>query len=88
MKIQILPDLQAGVHPIKPIMIAPNLGVVIAADHAKDGAIRSFERQRRTIPPHVPIPVMLGKYDCDRRGLKDEVGLGSPPANTMVVEVG
>ncbi|WP_128958512.1 hypothetical protein [Bradyrhizobium guangzhouense] len=81
-------DLQAGVHPIKPIIIAPNLGVVIAADHAKDAAIRAFERQRRTIPLHVPIPMMLGKYDCDRSGFKDEVGLGSRPANTMVVEVG
>jgi hypothetical protein len=85
MRIQILSALQAGVHPIKPIMFAPNLGVVIAADHA---AIRAFERQRRTIPLHVPIVMMLGKYDRDRRGLKDEVGLGSPPANTMVVEVG
>lgn len=89
MKIQIFSDLHIGFGPLKPIRVAPDVDIVVAAGDTCEGVHRAFEHLRRIVPTHIPIVMVLGNHEFYRRFIPDELALArlmAPSFNIHVLE--
>ncbi|MGO4509306.1 metallophosphoesterase [Bradyrhizobium sp. 2TAF36] len=73
MRIQIFSDLHADVLPIKHIVLAEGIDVVVVAGDTCEGARRAFERLRQIVPLAIPIVMVMGNHEYYRRFLPPEL---------------
>ncbi|MCK1396929.1 metallophosphoesterase [Bradyrhizobium sp. 4] len=83
MNIQILSDLHADVHPIKPITIRPDVDAVVVAGDVCEGAVNAFAYLRRIVPMPIPILMVAGNHEYYHRFLPDELTLARAKAPTF-----
>jgi Icc-related predicted phosphoesterase len=75
MKIQIFSDLHIDVAPIKPIVIAEGIDVVITAGDICEGSTKAFDHLRRIVPLEIPIVAVMGNHEPYHRFLAEEIEL-------------
>jgi 3',5'-cyclic AMP phosphodiesterase CpdA len=73
MKIQIFSDLHAGVAPLKPIVLGPDVDIAVVAGDVAEGAENSFVALRKIVPERIPIIFVMGNHEYYRRFLGEEL---------------
>lgn len=68
-------DLHADVARHRPIMIAPDIDVVVVAGDTCEGAKNSFSCLRQFVPMQIPIVAVLGNHEFYRRCWSEELAL-------------
>jgi hypothetical protein len=89
MKIQIFSDLHAGVAPSKPIVIGPDVDVVVVAGDTAEGAENSFAVLREIVPEPIPVIFVMGNHEYYRRFLGEELAFAraiAPSRNVFLLE--
>ena len=82
MRIQFLSDIHFDVAPPKPVVLAPDVDLIVAAGDICEGMIKAFRWLRETFPSPVPIVTVPGNHSFYRGCLPDELAL----ARTMAPE--
>jgi hypothetical protein len=88
-KIQIFSDLHQGVAPLKPIMIGPDVDVVVVAGDVAEGAENSFAVLRKIVPERIPVIFVMGNHEYYRRFLGEELTFAraiAPRLNVFLLE--
>ena len=89
MKIQIFSDLHAGVAPLKPVMIGPDVDIAVVAGDVAEGAENSFVALRKIVPERIPIIFVMGNHEYYRRFLGEELAFAraiAPSLNVFLLE--
>jgi 3',5'-cyclic AMP phosphodiesterase CpdA len=89
MKIQIFSDLHAGVAPLKPIVIGPDVDIAVVAGDVAEGAENSFVALRKIVPERIPIIFVMGNHEYYRRFLGEELAFAraiAPSLNVFLLE--
>jgi 3',5'-cyclic AMP phosphodiesterase CpdA len=89
MKIQIFSDLHAGVAPMKPIVIGPDVDIVVVAGDIAEGAENSFAVLREIVPERIPVVFVMGNHEYYRRFLGEELAFAraiAPSRNVFLLE--
>jgi len=73
MRIQIFSDLHADYCWPKPIRIADDVDVVIAAGDTSQGAVQACAILRDIVPSRVPVVMVLGNHEYYHSDLADEL---------------
>lgn len=87
MKIQIFSDLHVDVAPIKPIVVLPNIDLVIVAGDTCEGVLRSFEYLRQIVPLHIPILMVPGNHEYYHRFIPTELAQARSHAGAYNIHV-
>ena len=87
MRIQIFSDLHVDVAPIKPIVIAEAVDVVVVAGDTCEGASRTFEHLRRIVPMHIHIVMVMGNHEYYRQFVRDELAQARAQAGAFNIHV-
>jgi hypothetical protein len=89
MKIQVFSDLHAGVAPLKPVVIGPDVDVAVVAGDVAEGAENSLAVIREIVPLHIPVVFTMGNHEYYRRFLSEELALAralAPTRNVFLLE--
>jgi hypothetical protein len=89
MNIQIFSDLHAGVAPLKPVVVAPNINVAAVAGDIAEGAENSFVVLRKIVLERIPIIFVMGNHEYYRRFLAEELAFAraiAPNFNIRLLE--
>jgi Icc-related predicted phosphoesterase len=87
MRIQIFSDLHVDVFPVKPITIATDVDLVVAAGDTCEGVLRAFEHLRRIVPISVPVVMVMGNHEFYRRFIFNELALARSQASAFNIHL-
>jgi Icc-related predicted phosphoesterase len=75
------------VSPVKPIVIADDVDVVVAAGDICEGAIEAFQHVRRIVPMQIPVIMVFGNHEFYRGFINEEIKEGLAIAHHFNIEL-